>query len=398
MKNELCVTRRHGWPDIVRLLIMALAGAAAIATAKAAQTDGGVAGALAHLPAFSVGADVSDYGYIERHGGIYRLAGKQMSLLEIFKRAGCNTLRLRLWHNSPARSRARLGRYDALNTIDYTVPLAARIRREGFKFVLNMHLSDTWADPQRQLTPYDWKNLTYRELRRRVFNYTKQVMMRFRAAHATPAIVMVGNEINHGILWPNGKLERHDPGSWRRFSGLLKSAIAGVNAGSGARKPQIMLQVGNFNNPTLLVRFFGKLVADGVRFNVIGYDYYPYWGGATEHLRINLLALAKSIGKPIIVAETAYPWSNDKYNKSWAGKPGMAYAFSPRGQSEYIAHVISIVKSLPKHLGRGVWWWGAEFNADQRMFLRNPWSYRSLFDESGNALPAVNTLCSAAAP
>lgn len=377
---------------------MALAGAAAITTAKAADAGGGVAGVLAHLPAFSVGADVSDYGYIEQHGGIYRLAGKQMSLLAIFKRAGCNTLRLRLWHNARSRTKARLGRYNALNTIDYTVPLAARIKRDGFDFVLNMHLSDTWADPQRQLTPYDWKGLTYRELRQRVFNYTRQVMMRFRAAHAMPTIVMVGNEINHGILWPSGKLERDDPESWRRFSGLLKSAIAGVTAGSGIRKPQIMLQVGNFNNPRLLVRFFAKLVADDVRFNVIGYDYYPYWGGATGNLKRNLLALAKSIGKPIIVAETAYPWSNDRYNKSWAGKPGMVYAFSPRGQSEYIARVISIVKSLPKNLGRGVWWWGAEFNADQRMFLQNPWSYRSLFDERGNALPALSSLCSAASP
>lgn len=76
----------------------------------------------------------------------------------------------------------------------------------------------------------------------------------------------------------------------------------------------------------------------------------------------------------------------------------MAYAFSPRGQSEYVAHVISIVKTLPNHLGRGVWWWGAEFTADQRMLSRNPWSYRSLFGERGNALPAVQTLCSAAAP
>jgi len=85
------------------------------------------------------------------------------------------------------------------------------------------------------------------------------------------------------------------------------------------------------------------------------------------------MALATRIGKPVIVAETAYPWANDVYNESWAGKSGMAYGFSPQGQSAYIAHVISIVKALPRHLGRGVWWWGAEFTADQRMFARNPW-------------------------
>lgn len=377
---------------------VAFVGVLAVATGTTAEAHGGEVDLLAHVPAFSVGADVSDYGYIERHGGIYRRGGRQSSLPMIFKSAGCNTLRLRLWHNASSEEIKKWGLYNTLNTIHYTFPLAVRIKQDGFSFVLNMHLSDTWADPHEQLTPYDWKRLGYQKLRRRVFRYTKHVMMRFRAAHAMPTIVMVGNEINHGILWPTGELKRHDPGSWRRFSGLLKAAIAGVNAGSGKRKPQIMLQVGNFNHPKPLVRFFSKLVAEGVRFNLIGYDYYPYWGGATEHLRSNLLALADGIGKPIVVAETAYPWSNDRFNKSWASKPGMAYEFSPQGQRAYIAHVISIVKALPKHLGRGVWWWGAEFNADQRMFARNPWSYRSLFDSSGEALPAMNMLCSAAAP
>ena len=392
------VSRCRDWRKTFRTVAVVCCGIVAGVTANSANATGRAAGVLAHLPAFSVGADVSDYGYIEGHGGIYRLGGEQMSLPEIFKRAGCNTLRLRLWHNASAPERKKWGPYNTLNSIDYTVPLAAAITRDGFSFVLNMHLSDTWADPQRQLTPYDWKGLAYRQLRRRVFGYAKRVMMRFRAAHAMPAIVMVGNEINHGILWPTGKLKRHDPGSWKRFYGLLKSAIAGVDAGSGKLRPQIMLQVGNFNNPKPLVKFFARLVAAGIRFNLIGYDYYPYWGGATDHLRRNLLALAKRIGKPIIVSETAYPWSNDAYNESWDRKPGMAFAFSPQGQSAYIAHVISIVKTLPKHLGRGVWWWGAEFNADQRMFARNPWSYRSLFDSRGEALPAVNTLCSAAVP
>jgi arabinogalactan endo-1,4-beta-galactosidase len=398
MKEQRFVAKKREWRRIVSVASLVFSGVMAIATASTVAGNGGASGVVARLPAFSVGADVSDYGYIERHGGVYRVGGERRSLLGIFKRAGCNSLRLRLWHTASAAERKEWGRYDTLNTIEYTVRLARRIRRDGFDFVLDMHLSDTWADPQRQRTPYDWKGLGYRQLRRRVFSYARHVLTRFRAAHAMPAIVMVGNEINHGILWPVGRLKRHDAASWKRFSGLLTAAIAGVDAGSGTLKPQIMLQVGNFDDPKPLVGFFAKLAAHGVRFNVIGYDYYPYWGGATRNLRRNLMALATRIGKPVIVAETAYPWANDVYNESWAGKSGMAYGFSPQGQSAYIAHVISIVKALPRHLGRGVWWWGAEFTADQRMFARNPWAYRSLFDQNGEALPAVNTLCSAAVP
>lgn len=399
MMNTVVTGSKAKRPATVILgIVISLVGPQIGLVARSANATYGPASALAALPKFSVGADVSYYGYIQQNGGVYRLSGAALPLPEIFKRSGCNTLRLRLWHNASASERARWGVLGTLNTLDYTLPLAVQVKRAGFDLVLNMHLSDTWADPGRQLTPYDWVGLPYAALRHRLYEYTEGVMDRLRAAHAMPTIVMVGNEINSGILWPMGRLNWHSAKSWRRFAGLLKSGIAGVKAGSGSQQPQIMLQVGNFNNPQSLVVFFKKLIALGVKFNVIGYDYYPYWGGATKHLRRNLTALARSVGKPIIVAETGYPWSHNAYNESWARKPGMAYPFSPHGQSAYIAHVISIVKAVPHGLGRGVWWWGAEYNADQRKFLHNPWSYRSLFNAHGNALPALKTLCSAAVP
>ena len=242
------------------LLVLVLASAAVIIARTSAKAHEAAVSGRTQLPRFSVGADISDFGYIERHGGVYRFDGKPMALTGIFRRAGCNTLRLRLWHDASSREKASLGLYNTLNTIDYTLPLAARITKSGFSFVLNMHLSDTWADPQKQNTPYDWRGLGYQRLRRRLFDYTKKVMVRFREAHAMPAIVMVGNEVNHGILWPQGKLKPHDPRSWKRFAGLLKAAIAGVDAGSGARKPKIMIQVGNFTRPGPVVRFFSRLV------------------------------------------------------------------------------------------------------------------------------------------
>ena len=74
----------------------------------------------------------------------------------------------------------------------------------------------------------------------------------------------------------------------------------------------------------------------------------------------------------------------------------MEFPFTPSGQAAYAKAVIAIVKSLPDHLGRGVWWWGAEYNADQKAFAQNPWSYRSLFDLHGNALSAMRVLGAAA--
>lgn len=390
----------HRW--LVILLIVAAPGALARSQAASNTSTSPVATigpstrSANQLPAFSAGADISYYGYIEHHGGAYRIHGKTLSLPVLFKSAGCNTLRLRLWHKADKKEVSRFGKMATLNNLSYTLPLAVRIKRSGSYFVLNMHFSDTWADPGKQYTPAAWKGLSYSQLKSRVHAYAKRVIARFRSAGAMPNMVMVGNEINNGWLWPEGRLWHHGHARWGRFSGLLKAAISGVRAGSGKHQPLIMLQVGYFSQSPHAPTFFKKLIDNGVRFDVIGFDYYPYWDGPLRNLRTRLNALARKVRKPIIVAETAYPWTGNHYNHSWAVKPGMQFLFSAVGQEHFIESVTNIVKHLPNGLGRGVWWWGAEYNADQKNFRQNPWSYRSLFNAQGEALPALTKLCSEA--
>ena len=342
---------------------------------------------------FLTGADVSYFGYIASHGGIYRYNHKPVGLIQAFKQSGCNCLRLRLWHRATAAERRKWGKLETLNNLAYTLPLAEKIKKAGFYFILDMHFSDTWADPGHQTIPAGWRKLPLPQLRMRLQAYCRRVLTTLRQAHAMPNMVLVGNEINNGMLWPQGKLWVNHRARWNRLASLLNAAIAGVYAGSGAYKPKIMIQVGDFSYAP---EFYQQLIAHGVHFDVIGYDYYPFWGGALKHLRLRLNKLAASVHKPIIVAETAYPWIDDAHNANWKAKPGMQFPFTPSGQAAYIKSVIQIVKALPNHLGRGVWWWGAEYNSDQKAFTHNPWSYRSLFDRHGNALPAMRILGAAA--
>jgi arabinogalactan endo-1,4-beta-galactosidase len=354
-----------------------------------------VPGALRAAPlgkAFLAGADVSDYGYIQNHGGVYRYDHKTVGLISAFKQAGCNCLRLRLWHRAAASERAKRWTLGSLNNLAYNLPLAQQIKKAGLYFVLDMHFSDTWADPGHQFTPAAWKNLRLPQLRLRLRAYCQRVITTLRQAHAMPDMVLVGNEINNGMLWPRGKLWVKRRARWDRLASLLNAAIAGIDAGSGAHRPQMMIQVSDFSYAP---EFYKQLIAHGVHFDVIGYDYYP-WGGPLKNLRARLNMLAREIHKPIIVAETAYPWIDDAHNNSWKHKSGMQFPFTPAGQAAYAKAVIHIVKALPGHLGRGVWWWGAEYNPDQKVFRNNPWSYRSLFDLHGNALPAMRVLGAAA--
>jgi arabinogalactan endo-1,4-beta-galactosidase len=364
---------RHG----TCLLIMI-----AVAAAMAGTVNG------QSLPQFSTGADVSDYGYIQSNGGTYSYDGQQVGLLPALQDAGVNTVRLRLFTNATPGEVQADGALNTMNNLSYTLPLLQKVNQAGFYSVLNMHLSDTWADPGHQAIPAAWSSITaLSAMETQLYDYCDTTITTLRQANAMPSMVTIGNEINNGILWPIGQLNGTSA-QWEVLAGLLNSAIAGVDAGSGGQNPEIMINYGANSSSTY---FFNKLSSLGVKYDVIGYDYYPFYDGALGNLQSQLTSLA-TVNKPIILAETAYPWTNNGYNSSFSGQPGFDYPFTPAGQAQYAAAVIAEVKALPNGLGRGVWWWGGEYTADQADFANNPWSYRSLFDASGNALPALTTL------
>lgn len=51
------------------------------------------------------------------------------------------------------------------------------------------------------------------------------------------------------------------------------------------------------------------LITQGVDFDIIGLSYYSTWHGSIETMQANLEDLAERYGKPIVIAETAYPWT-----------------------------------------------------------------------------------------
>ena len=138
-------------------------------------------------------------------------------------------------------------------------------KKAGLYFVLNMHLSDTWAEPQDQRIPAAWQKLSFPQLQKRLEAYCQRVISTLRKGHAMPDMVTLRNEINRGILFPQGRLRVNGKPRWNRFTSLLNPAIAGVYAGSGSHKPKIMLQVGDFPDPLKFFQTFikGSLVSAG---------------------------------------------------------------------------------------------------------------------------------------
>lgn len=301
---------------------------------------------------------------------VFKEDGQSKDVLAMLREHQYNWVRLRIFHD-PSASPDKLP-----NDLNYTLALAKRAKAQGFHLLLDLHYSDSWADPDKQTTPVAWKNLKHKQLVEQVFSYTRDTIAAFAREGVMPDMVQVGNEITHGMLWPDGKL----PDNWDNFADLLKAGIRGVNAGRGTQPmPRIMIHIERSGDYDAAVWFFDNLVAHHVPFDVIGLSYYPSWHGGIAKLRGNLHDLALRYQHPIILVETSYNWTPGDF----IGKKS-EFPESPAGQADFLRAVNAAVRSVPRGLGQGVFWWepAAEGVLQGKGF----------FDSDGNVLPVLDTL------
>ncbi|HER09352.1 MAG TPA: hypothetical protein ENO20_10640, partial [Bacteroides sp.] len=149
--------------------------------------------------------------------------GKEKDAVRILKEHGLNYIRLRIFVNPENENGYAPGR--EFCGLDYTLGMAKRIRAAGMKLLLNFHYSDTWADPQKQFKPMAWAGLDYDALKDTLREYTKDVIMALQKQGTPLDMVQVGNEINHGLLWPDGHIGKPD-----KLAGLLVAGVEGVEA------------------------------------------------------------------------------------------------------------------------------------------------------------------------
>jgi arabinogalactan endo-1,4-beta-galactosidase len=148
----------------------------------------------------------SDLSTLISDTGTYTLDGQSEPILSIFSSGGMNYVRLRLWIN-PASGNfgtpleppfcAPASCPDLANDLT----MAAAAKAAGMKLLLDIHYSDTWADPQHQNTPGAWLGETLPRLTASIHDYTQSAIGAF-AANGTPVSqVAIGNEITQGLLW-----------------------------------------------------------------------------------------------------------------------------------------------------------------------------------------------------
>ncbi len=364
----------------MQLLSYAIA-AAAVASAAAAGTPP-LTALHASSPTLTYrGVDWSSVAVEEATGVVYRTADTSApaKLEALLAASGVNMVRQRLWVNPVANG----GAYN----LSYNLALARRARAAGLAVYLDLHYSDTWADPGHQAIPAGWPR-TLEELTTKLFNYTRDICDAFYddapaagpssgAASSLPplSIISIGNEITAGLLWPIGSTS-----SYANIGALLHSAASGVKASklvtrssSSSAPLKIMIHLDNGWSWSTQKNFYNRvletssssssakaLTADD--FDMMGVSYYPFYssGATLASLRDSLKNMATTWGKELVVAETDWPISCPSPRYAFPSD-AKSIPFTVAGQTQWIKAIADVLAAVPDGKGRGLFYWEPEW-------------------------------------
>ena len=368
--------------------------------------------------------DISSLPEVERLGGKFYDGGNEKDLLLILKAHGVNSIRVRVWNDPFSETGEPYG--GGGNTLPVSLALAKRASDIGMSVLLDLHYSDAWTDPGKQVKPKAWEGLSFEGLLSAVGDFTERCVSEFFRAGIKLTIVQVGNEITNGLLWPDGQVP-----NFKNIVKILRAGSDGVKKAerdaknSGILKKdrdavRIMLHLDNGGNNELYRGWFDRYFAEGGEdFDVIGLSFYPFWHGTLADLRDNLYDLAARYGKDLIVAETSMGFTLEDYSSRERLAPqdrkgmaatkelasGVAFPMTPEGQKEYMEGLVRIIRSVPDGRGVGYYYWepawlpvpGSGWATDAGIaYMKekgpggNEWANLALFDYGGNALPALD--------
>jgi arabinogalactan endo-1,4-beta-galactosidase len=241
-----------------------------------------------------LGADISFLPELEAKGMVFSDQGNAKDAILLLKEKGFNYIRLRIFVHPAADS----GYYphEGFCDLAHTLVMAQRIHAAGLKFLLDFHYSDNWADPGHQIIPSEWNYLSFPDIKKALKAHTIQVLKALKRQHTFPDMIQVGNEINHGIVWPVGDMNHQD-----QMIDLLKEGVSGVRKISKTVPIMMHLACGGQNEESR--RFLDQLIAKKVSFDIIGQSYYPQWHGTLDELKNNLTDLAKRYPQEVVVVE-----------------------------------------------------------------------------------------------
>jgi arabinogalactan endo-1,4-beta-galactosidase len=293
--------------------------------------------ALSNLPTlnaaatFAKGADTSWLPQMESNGyTFYNDSGAKTDCLQILKDHGINSIRVRVFVN-PSNDK-----YNGHCSTTEAIALATRAKNLGMRIMIDLHYSDSWADPAQQNKPAAWSSLSFNDLMAKVWSYSRDTMQAFKNAGITPEWVQVGNETSNGMLWPDGKASTN----MQNFTYLINSGSDGVKAVFSSTK--VIVHLPNGQNDTNARWIFDGLKNNGGRWDICGFSLYPpvgSWSSYNTQCLATMNDMVSRYGKEVMLCEIGY--QNDK----------------PADCKSFVQDIITKTKSVSSSKGIGVFYW-----------------------------------------
>lgn len=344
-------------------------------------------------PPFYLGADLSYTNEMEDCGAVFRENDQPKDPYRMFADNGCNLVRLRLWHTPAWYDTLNQGkRYSDLNDVRRSIQ---RARAAGMAVLLDFHLSDIWADPQRQLAPVAWQLVLndLPALQDSVYNHVFQTLVQLDAEGLLPQMVQIGNEVNRAILLSPEDDAAGMPINWPRNAALFNAGFQAVRAAEKqtGKSIQTALHIADPSKTLPLLMEFWK---HGVRdFDIVGMSYYWAW-----HKPVTIAQTGAIIaqlrqrypGKSAMIFETGYIWTTDYHDNASNIISEIHPDYAPASPEAQYRWLVDLTAEVKRQGGIGVLYWEPTWVSTP---CWTPWGqgshqeHATFFDFDNNVLP-----------
>ena len=347
---------------------------------------------------FVMGADISLYSTILEAGGKYLNAeGEEESICKILADSGVNTVRIRLFNDYSSPYGTACGRL----TEDRVIGMIKEAKQYDLKVILDLHYSDTWADPSNQKIPYAWKDMSYSETLNAFYDYTKGVLTDIKNENLSIDYIQIGNEIDYGIIKPQGDID------WNNQSESFDRLAEILSQGSKATRevfPDCKIIINTANGlyrwtyedtwGSAELFYYQELVKRNLDFDIVGSSFYTMVDPTPISVISDIIDIyKKEINKPVMIVETSYAytyeWNDYTANTFYTQDELSEYPVSFQGQTNFLLDIIDEVASAKSNNGLGVCYWGAEFIPNTDPDMKTSWANQALFTYEGVASPTL---------
>ncbi|MBE5890326.1 MAG: glycosyl hydrolase family 53 [Lachnospiraceae bacterium] len=321
---------------------------------------------------FIKGMDVSSV-ISEEAAGVkyYDEDGKEQDVFQILADSGVNYARIRIWNNPYDEDGNGYG--GGNNDLKTGIELGKRATKYGMKTCVDFHYSDFWADPNKQMAPKEWADMSLEEKTDAISEYTYDSLEEFADAGVDVGMVQIGNEINYGLAGES---------DFDNELQLLVSAAKAVHQLEEDKNLdiQVVVHFTEVDNAEATLERASRLQEAGVDYDIFGISYYTFWHGTYENMISTLSEIKETYGVETCIMETSYLFTREDADGS-ANSISEAdvlenYPATVQGQANNLRDVMAAASQAG---ALGVFYWEGCWIAASDDYAAN----KALYEETG---------------